>query len=88
MKSGVSQYWFSAEVVNAKRRTAKLEVSVDEGKTWLSTERQTYNFFEISSGTGATTGWVRVTSHTGTQVVVEGVSQTGGAVATATANYA
>ncbi|KAG9554050.1 barwin-like endoglucanase, partial [Aureobasidium melanogenum] len=31
MKTGVSQYWFSAQVVNAKRRTTKLEVSTDSG---------------------------------------------------------
>ena len=88
MKSGVSQYWFSAQVVNAHRRTSKMEVSIDQGKTWLSTTRQTYNFFEISSGAGATTAWIRVTSETGTQVVVENVSMTGDAKATATANYA
>lgn len=88
MKSGVSEYWFSAQVVNGKRRTAKLEVSIDSGKTWLSTTRQTYNFFEISSGVGATTAWVRATSHTGTTVTVKNVSMTGDAVATATANYA
>ncbi|KAJ9622436.1 hypothetical protein H2203_006658 [Taxawa tesnikishii (nom. ined.)] len=55
MKSGVSQYWFSAQIVNGNLRTNKLEVSIDQGKTWKSTTRQTYNFFEISSGTGAST---------------------------------
>jgi len=88
MKSGVSQYWFSAQVVNAHRRTAKMEVSVDSGKTWVTATRTAYNFFEISSGVGATSAWIRVTSHTGTQVVVKNVSQTSDARVTATANYA
>ncbi|KAL1306583.1 hypothetical protein AAFC00_005267 [Neodothiora populina] len=88
MKTGVSQYWFSAQVVGAKRRTAKLEVSTDQGKTWKSTERKDYNFFEISSGVGASTAWIRATSHVGTTVTVKDVSMTADAVATATANYA
>lgn len=88
MKSGVSAYWFSAQVVNAKLRTAKLEVSVDSGKTWKATTRQDYNFFEISSGVGATTAWVRITSTSGGTVTVKSVTMTGDAVVTATANYA
>lgn len=50
MKSGVSPYWFSAQVINAQRRTSKLEVSTDQGRTWRRTQRQTYNYFEIASG--------------------------------------
>ena len=88
MKSGVSQYWFSAQVVNGKRRTSKIDVSIDQGKTWKSTQRQTYNFYEISSGAGAATAWIRATSHTGSTVTIKDVSMTGDAVATATANYA
>ncbi|KAF2156157.1 carbohydrate-binding module family 63 protein [Myriangium duriaei CBS 260.36] len=88
MKSGVSQYWFSAQVVNGRRRTDKLEVSVDGGKTWLQTTRQTYNFFEISSGIGATTATIRVTSKTGTTVTVSNVPMQGDAVVTASSNYA
>lgn len=88
MKSGVSEYWFSAQVVNAHRRTAKLEVSTDQGSTWTAATRQTYNFFEISSGVGASTAWIRATSHVGTTVVVKDVSMTSDAMARATANYA
>ncbi|KAG9630764.1 barwin-like endoglucanase, partial [Aureobasidium melanogenum] len=88
MKTGVSQYWFSAQVVNAKRRTTKLEVSTDSGKTWKAAARTTYNFFEISSGAGAASAWIRVTSETGSTVTVKNVSQTGDVRATATANYA
>ena len=87
MKSGVSQYWFSAQVVNANRRTTKLEASIDSGKTWKAAARTTYNFFEISSGIGATTAWIRVTSETGSQVVVKNVPQTGDAAVTASSNF-
>lgn len=88
MKSGVSQYWFSAQVVNAYRRTASMEVSTNQGSTWTTATRTTYNFFEISSGVGASSAWVRVTSHVGTQVVVKDVPMQGDAVVTAGSNYA
>lgn len=88
MKSGVSEYWFSAQVVNARRRTSKMEVSTDQGKTWVGTDRQTYNFFEISSGVGANTAWVRVTSHVNSVVVVKDVPMISNAVKKASKNYA
>ncbi|KAK3669697.1 hypothetical protein LTR78_010449 [Recurvomyces mirabilis] len=88
MKSGVSPYWFSAQVVNAHRRTTTLETSTDQGKTWKATTRQTYNFFENSGGVGANSAWIRVTSQTGTQVVVKDVPMTSDKVVTASANYA
>ena len=88
MKSGVSQYWFSAQVVNAKRRTSKLEVSTNQGKTWKTATRTTYNFFEISSGVGASSAWIRVTSFVGTTVVVKDVPMQGDAVKQASSNYA
>ncbi|KAK1086894.1 hypothetical protein LTR48_003110 [Friedmanniomyces endolithicus] len=67
MKSGVSEYWFSAQVVNAHRRTSKME---------------------ISSGVGANSAWIRVTSQTGTTVVVKNVPMTSDAIVTAGGNYA
>ena len=88
MKSGVSKYWFSAQVVNGHRRTAKLEVSTDKGRSWKRAGRTTYNFFEISSGVGAHAAWVRVTSHTGSKVVVKDVAMKSDAVVKATKNYA
>jgi expansin (peptidoglycan-binding protein) len=75
LKSGVSPYWFSAQVVNANRRTAKLEVSTD-GKTWKAAKRTDYNFFEIPSGVGAAKASVRVTSGDGKSVVVKDVAMT------------
>ena len=38
-----------------------MEVSTNQGKTWQGTQRQTYNFFEISGGVGASSAWIRVT---------------------------
>lgn len=88
MKSGVSPYWFSAQVVNGKRRTRKLEVSTNQGKTWRSAQRTEYDFFEIESGVGASTAWIRATSVTGSKVVVKGVPMRGDAVKKAGKNYA
>lgn len=51
-------------------------------------DRTTYNFFEISSGVGATTAWIRATSHVGTSVVVKDVPMTSDAVKEADSNYA
>lgn len=73
LKSGVSQYWFSAQVVNANRRTSKLEVSTD-GKSWKAATRTEYNFFEIPSGVGAAKASIRVTSADGAVVVVKDVA--------------
>lgn len=88
VKEGSSQYWFSARVQNANRRTAKLEISPAGANAWTALPRQTYNYFEASSGTGgASSVDVRVTSHVGTVVVVQGVPAQGGAVKKAGANY-
>ncbi|KAK0362278.1 hypothetical protein LTR02_007841 [Friedmanniomyces endolithicus] len=88
MKSGVSEYWFSAQVVNAHRRTSKMEVSTNQGASWTTATRMTYNFFEISSGIGANSAWIRLTSQTGTMVVVKNVPTTSDAIVTAGGNYA
>ena len=88
MKSGVSPYWFSAQVVNGKKRTATLEVSTNKGRSWKKARRTEYNFFEIESGVGAGSAWVRVTSRAGSRVVVKGVPMRGNAVKKAGRNYA
>lgn len=72
-KSGTSSHWFSMQVVNANEAVTKLEVSTDGGKTWQGTKRQDYNFFENSSGFGATTQSIRVTSASGKTVTVDNV---------------
>lgn len=38
-----------------------MEVSTDQGKTWKATQRMDYNFYQISSGVGASSAWIRVT---------------------------
>ncbi|KAH7317926.1 RlpA-like double-psi beta-barrel-protein domain-containing protein-containing protein, partial [Rhexocercosporidium sp. MPI-PUGE-AT-0058] len=90
MHGGSSQYWFAATVENATLRTASLEVSTDSGATWKPTVRNINNFFEFakSGGTGTTTAWIRVTSETGSQVVVKDVKMISSTVSSATSNYA
>ncbi|KAK5168684.1 uncharacterized protein LTR77_005993 [Saxophila tyrrhenica] len=87
MKSGVSKYWFSAQVVNANHRVSKMEVSTNKGRSWQSAKRTEYNFFEISSGVGASSAWIRVTSNTGHSVVVQNVPMTANATKKAKKNF-
>ncbi|KAI0543395.1 carbohydrate-binding module family 63 protein [Xylaria curta] len=86
-KSGTSPYWFSMQVVNANEAVSKLEVSTDGGSTWKSTTRQDYNFFENSSGFGTDTVAVRVTSQSGSTVVVKNVSVASDSQVTAGSNF-
>jgi expansin len=86
-KEGVSAYWFSMQVVNANKRVVSLEVSTDGGSTWQSTTRQSYNFFENSSGFGTSSVDVRVTSIDGDVVIVNNVDVTPDLVVTASANF-
>lgn len=85
-KSGVSPYWISAQVVNANRRTSKLEVSTD-GNSWTEAKRTEYNFFEISSGVGADSASIRVTSEDGASVVVRDVPMKADVSTDASGNY-
>ena len=82
----MSQYWFSAQVVNANRRTSKLEVSTD-GKSWKAASRTEYNFFEIPSGVGASKASIRVTSADGKSVVVKDVPMQPDVSTKASSNY-
>jgi expansin (peptidoglycan-binding protein) len=90
MHGGASQYWFAATVINARLHTAKLEVSGDSGSTWKPTTRNINNFFTLAGngGTGTKTAWVRLTSDTGSQVIVKDVDMTSNKITKATANYA
>lgn len=87
MHNGASQYWFAATVENARERTEKMEVSVDEGATWKSTTLANYNMHELSGTLSSTTAWVRVTSVTGSQVIVKDVALKSSTVTKGTANY-
>jgi expansin len=75
------------QVVNANKRVASLDVSTDGGSTWKSTSRQSYNFFENSSGFGTSTVDVKVTSIDGDVVVVKDVEVTPDLLVTASANF-
>ena len=63
------------QIVNANKAVVRLDVSKDEGKTWIGTTRQSYNFFE-NGGLGQITGTVdiKVTSTNGKEIVVGGVN--------------
>ncbi|KAG9244561.1 hypothetical protein BJ878DRAFT_63491 [Calycina marina] len=86
-KDGVSAYWFSMQVVDANQAIESLEVSEDGGSTWQPTTRMAYNFFEQSSGFGASVD-VKVTSVNGDVVIVNDVSVTSGSSVTASSNFA
>ncbi|KAJ2903720.1 putative extracellular cellulase protein [Zalerion maritima] len=86
-KSGTSAYWFSMQVVNANVPVDALEFSTDGGSTWTGTERQDYNFFEYSSGSGTDSVKVRVTSTTGSVVEVSDVTVESDAQVTASSNF-
>jgi hypothetical protein len=75
------------QVVNANKRVTSLEVSTDGGKTWQQTTRQSYNFFENSSGFGTSSVDVKVTSVDGDVVIVNDVQVTPDSVVTASANF-
>jgi expansin (peptidoglycan-binding protein) len=86
-KEGVSAYWFSMQVVNANKAVASLDVSTDGGSTWQTTTRQTYNFFENSSGFGTTIVDVKITSVDGDVVIVNDVTVSGGTSTEASSNF-
>lgn len=86
-KTGTSAFWFSIQVVNANVPVKSVEVSTDGGSTWQSTTRKDYNFFEQSSGFGATTMDIRVTSTTGETIKVSNVGVTPDAQYTAASNF-
>ena len=88
MHGGASQYWFAATVENATRRTKKLELSSDGGKTWqVATRSEKYNMFELDGTLPSTSAWVRVTSQIGTVVTVKNVALVSDQMTKATTNY-
>ncbi|KAM3423403.1 hypothetical protein BST61_g836 [Cercospora zeina] len=88
MKSGVSAYYFSAQIINANKRVAELEYSTDGGSTWKGgLNREPYNFFLLSSGTGTDTVAIRAESVDGDRVVVQDVQVTSDNLVIAQANF-
>jgi expansin (peptidoglycan-binding protein) len=85
---GSSQYWPAVTIENATRRTKSLQFSDDEGKTWVSTTRDTNNFFKAPGTLSSNTVWVKVVSHVGTTLTVKNVDLSSGKVTVASGNYA
>jgi expansin (peptidoglycan-binding protein) len=86
-KSGTSKYWFSMQVMNSNVPVSKLEVSTDGGNSWKSTTRKDYNFFENPSGFGTDSVDVKVTSTSGSSIIVKGVSIAASSTKTAASNF-
>ena len=63
-----------------------MEVSTD-GETWTEATRTDYNYFEISSGVGADSASIRVTSATGDVIVVKDVPMQADQSVNASVNY-
>lgn len=73
-KDGTSRYWFSMQVVNHNLPVDTLEVSTNGGRSWQSTSRTYYNFFERQDGFGIDIVDVRVTAANGESIIIDGVS--------------
>ena len=87
LKDGVSAYWFSIQVVNARKAVESVDVSTDGGSTWQPTTRKDYNFFEKPSGFGTTSVTVKITSVDGDAVVVKNVGVASRVSVTASSNF-
>ncbi|KAG5935395.1 hypothetical protein E4U60_003180 [Claviceps pazoutovae] len=87
LHGGASKYWFAASVEGAKTRTSKLEVSSDEGKTWMNTHREVFNMYILGKVLPSNSAWVRVTSIDGKVVVVKDVELASGKITAAAVNY-
>ena len=65
-----------------------LQVSTDSGSNWQSgLTRQTYNYFEKSSGFGTSTVWVKAISDENDEVIIKDVAVTASALVTASSNF-
>lgn len=87
MHGGASKYWPAAPVENARYRTSGLEFSSDSGSTWKAATLNNYNIWVLDGTLPTDTAWVRVTSITGSQVIVENVALASSKDTTATQNY-
>jgi expansin len=88
MHGGASRYWVALTVENARERTEKVEVSTDEGATWTATTLNNWNIYVLDGALDTDTAWMRVTSVTGSQVIVKDVDLASGTITKATSNYA
>jgi len=75
-------------LTHTPQRVKDLQVSTDGGKTWKGgLTRQTYNYFEKSSGFGTNTVAVKAISVNGGSVIVKNIAVTGDNVVTAGSNF-
>jgi expansin (peptidoglycan-binding protein) len=75
-KSGTSKWWFAMQVVNNNIGVSALEISIDGTRTWQSTTRREYNYFEKQGGGGFGSDYldVRITATDGRQLIIPAVS--------------
>ena len=76
------------QVLNANSQVTSLQVSTDGGKTYASTVRQDYDYFQRSDGSGFNSNsvTVKVTCASGKSVVIPNVGTTPGASYGASSN--
>lgn len=86
-KEGTSPYYFNVQVLNASKRVESLQFSTNGGSSWTSTERQEYNYFLYSSGSGTSSVDVKVTSVDGDVVIVKNVQIGSGVKEVASGNF-
>lgn len=66
-KDGSSQWWTAIQVRNSRRAIQSLEWM--NGGAWAPIPRESYNYFVVQSGVGASAIQVRITAVTGEQLV-------------------
>ncbi|GAB0135196.1 hypothetical protein EsDP_00003542 [Epichloe bromicola] len=86
MHIGSNPEWIAVTVENATSGTAKVEVSADNGQSWVAAKRQPANMHVVER-LHKDNVWVRVTSVTDKQVVVKDVQVKSGLSVPASANY-
>ncbi|KAH9813904.1 Non-catalytic module family EXPN [Melampsora americana] len=75
-KVGVSSHWFSMQVAGSNTPVRSLEISTDNGNTWVPTTRQDYNFFQPAQPAQGESGHIRVTCANGRTIITQRVSFT------------
>lgn len=76
------------QVINANYQVTGMQVSTDGDKTWTSTVRQDYDYFQKSDGSGFQTAMttVKVTCSNGNSVTISNVRTTVSSSYTASGN--
>lgn len=85
MHGGSSQYWFAATVLDATYRTAKMEVN--DGGSWSPMVRKEQGFYVHNGALKSQAPTVRVTSITGSQVLIKNVNPKPGKPIAGEGNY-